>query len=444
MQRDLDGSRSSLVFRRRLAARLVALGAPTALAAASACNGGYGGLTPLPTVMSTDTSGSSGGLRSATGTGGQAPSTSSSTGTGGTGGGAGGAGGSPPTACIPRPTDVPDCPAAAASETLNAFDSLCDAGWEPVPLSAVPSADPTQCCYVVQPELCGAAGRPFLVDEQARVAEATFGAPDEGWQAASRPSVDGLSAEDRAALTTAWAADALLEHASVASFSRLSLALMAAGAPSDLVELAHKAALDEVRHAQLCFGLASAYAEVAVGPGAFPFGKSVHVPTTLAEIAVSAVVEGCVGETVAAVVAAEQLARATDPAVRAALTEIAADEARHAELAWKTVAWAVQAGGAEVRSAAARALFDAIAGSVAQRRARDAAPPASEPPPVALAAHGRLDEATIAKVAAAAMTEVVAPAAWAVFHESDASEATACAVGETPIPPSAGKLGDRH
>ena len=56
-----------------------------------------------------------------------------------------------------------------------------------------------------------------------------------------------------------------------------------------------------------------AYAGEEVAPGPFPLGGEVHVAASLAELAASTVKEGCVGETVAAVVAAEQLARATDP-----------------------------------------------------------------------------------------------------------------------------------
>jgi hypothetical protein len=96
--------------------------------------------------------------------------------------------------------------------------------------------------------------------------------------------------------------------------------------------------------------------------------------------------------------------------VRAALAEIAADEARHAELAWKTVAWAVGAGGEEARAAVARALFGALAGS---RRTPAARRGATGPTP--MERHGRLETATAASIAASAMAELVAPAAWALF-----------------------------
>jgi hypothetical protein len=138
----------------------------------------------------------------------------------------------------------------------------------------------------------------------------------------------------------------------------------------------------------------------------------VRLGASLAEIAASTVAEGCVGETVAAVVAAEQRARATDPAVRAALAQIAADEARHAELAWRTVAWALRAGGSEVRAAVTRALGAALDGD----RGAEGVPPgtASVSSEVA-AAHGILDAATRAAVVARAMAEVVLPCARALL-----------------------------
>jgi hypothetical protein len=195
-------------------------------------------------------------------------------------------------------------------------------------------------------------------------------------------------------LAEAWTRDALLEHASVASFGRFALELLGAGAPPSLVADAHRAALDEVQHARLCFGLASAYAGEDIGPGAFDFGRGVAVEADLADIAVRTFLEGCAGETFGAVLAAEALAAATDPAVRAVLAVIAEDEARHAELAWRAVAWAVEAGGAPVREAL-----------------RDA-----------LDAHGRLDAAAVRATIERTLREVVLPCAHGLLAGEPARE----------------------
>jgi hypothetical protein len=305
--------------------------------------------------------------------------------------------------------DAGPCPSDQA-EVLALFQALrCPRGFEPGTIVSGPlsPATPGECCYEVVLTICGPGGRPYLEGgvallgpvERLRVADPR----EASWRAGDRPSVEDLRASDREALASAWAEDALREHASVASFARAALALMAVGAPADLVARTHQAAIDEVRHARLCFMLASAYAGHEIAPGRFPIGDRVSLPTSLVDIAASAAAEGCVGETVAAVLAAEQLAHATDPAVRAALTVIAEDEARHAELAWATVAWAVRAGGDEVRASVARVFSAAVKGAASDER--DASVSA------ALRAHGRLGAAKTSRVAERALARVIAPAA---------------------------------
>jgi len=224
--------------------------------------------------------------------------------------------------------------------------------------------------------------------------------------------MDGLSAAQRTALSEAWARDGLLEHASVASFGRFAMELLAVGAPSDLLEMAHQAALDEVRHARLTLGLASAYAGENIAPSPFPFGGRVEVSSHLADIAARAVKEGCVGETLASVLAAEQLGQATDPAVRGVLSVIAEDEARHAELAWRVVAWAITVGGGEVRRAVAEAFAEALLGQ------GELAAEASIAQEEGLEAHGRLSGPVLRATLARAMDEVVRPAVVALLGEN--------------------------
>jgi hypothetical protein len=66
-------------------------------------------------------------------------------------------------------------------------------------------------------------------------------------------------------------------------------------------------------------------------------------------VARAALVEGCIGETLAAVVALEQAQHASDGPIRAALLEVAEDETRHAELAFRFVVWALARGGQRLR-----------------------------------------------------------------------------------------------
>ena len=412
-------------FRAQLALRILGVLEAATLALAPGCGG-------------TGASASAGTTHGAGGGGGAAAVTATGAGTGGatTGAGSTSAGfnlfdaGLPDSTvgvplmmmaqeCLHWPPSMGSCPTDHPTIIALLKDPMCPTGWDAAKVDSGPTVDATgQCCYVVELELCAIAGRPYLVGGRARVAAPERSASGSGWNLGQGPKLDGLTGEDRAALAAAWTSDALLEHASVASFARFSLALMAAGAPADLVELAHQAALDEIRHARLCFALATAYAGEAVAPGPFPLGGEVHVGSDLAALAVSTVREGCIGETIAAVLAAEQLARATDPAVRAALELIAADEACHAELAWRTVAWAVRVGDREVRAAVERALKAALAEGC---RAPAAAATGSD----AMAAHGRLDAPTAAQVVASAMVDIVAPAARALLRRADPTPAEA-------------------
>lgn len=207
-----------------------------------------------------------------------------------------------------------------------------------------------QCCFEITTEelFCAVPGRPYSHAGEVRLAELGDGG---GWLAPI-DTIDAasLSASERTRLADKWANDGLAEHASVASFARFALQLMAVGAPSDLVALAQRAALDEVEHARLAFAVASAYAGRQVGPGPFPVAEG-GMAVTLAELAAATAAEGCINETLSTLRAHAELANTTDPAVRAVLTRIVADETRHAELAWRTVAWAIRTGGADVRRA---------------------------------------------------------------------------------------------
>lgn len=402
----------TFAFRKDLARRLFGvalLSAPATVALASGCgsdvetpgNAGGGGNSSSSTgfggigsgdmdYTATDCfawpqagTGGAGGVGGAGGTGGMG-------GAGGAGGMAGADGG------------VPACPSQQEAEPYIG-GITCDGE-----VQSAGTFENGQCCYTVLHYACGV-GRPYLEDGRARTA-ATAPPSDARapWSAGGLlPDVSGLSPSVRAALAAAWKGDGLLEHASIASFGRFALELLAVGAPAHLIELAHQASLDEIRHARLCLGLATAYGDAPVAPGPFPFAGRVEVASDLADIAARAVREGCIGETLAAVLAAEQLARATEPAVRAALAVIAEDEARHAELAWRTVAWALEEGGAAVRAAVTNAFTEAMA-----QRLEIAESGAYEE---ALADHGRLDAASTREALSRAMADVVRPAAEALL-----------------------------
>ena len=131
-----------------------------------------------------------------------------------------------------------------------------------------------------------------------------------------------------------------MEQASIASFARFSLQLLALGAPSELVERCNQALADETEHAKLCFQLASSYAGQPLGPGPLDIDGSLRC-VSLAEIVDLVLAEGCFGETSAALEALEAADTATDPVVRDVYAKIARDEQRHAELAFRFLRWAL-------------------------------------------------------------------------------------------------------
>lgn len=103
-----------------------------------------------------------------------------------------------------------------------------------------------------------------------------------------------------------------MEHASVAAFARFTLELLALGAPASLVDAASSAMADEVRHARSCFGLATYYSGAVVGPGPLPVGGALTDVELLHTVEL-AVLEGCIGETSAALEAAWAADAATEP-----------------------------------------------------------------------------------------------------------------------------------
>lgn len=210
------------------------------------------------------------------------------------------------------------------------------------------------------PEVCAVAGRcldkppPVVVGAKPQL-EARAAPVVEGgdWSVAAGPGDP-----DRA---EAWQRMACAEHASIASFARLTLQLLALGAPADLLADVQQAALDEVEHARLAFGMASRFAGRAVQPGPFPLPRDVVGSLDLADLAEAAVREGCLGETVGAFLARERCGSLTDPTERAVLERVVKDETRHAGLSWRLVAWLMAEGGEPVRARVQAAFAEPFA-----------------------------------------------------------------------------------
>ncbi|WP_223636081.1 hypothetical protein [Corallococcus sp. EGB] len=122
-------------------------------------------------------------------------------------------------------------------------------------------------------------------------------------------------------------------------------------------------ALDEVRHSRRCFALARAYPGLPWSAGAIPelAQERPQQPgpdegDAWARLVRGSLLEGCLGEGLAASVAGEASRRASGPVVRETLAVISEDEGRHAELAWDIIAFAPERGGGKARQALRQAL----------------------------------------------------------------------------------------
>jgi hypothetical protein len=249
-----------------------------------------------------------------------------------------------------------------------------------------------------------ACGRPFIVEHAPRLAavvgsDAWLGAPEvAGIELPSDPEVARRLAEH-------WTHIGLMEHASVAAFARFTLQLLGLGAPLGLVQSSTEAQADETRHAALAFQMASLYGAVPVGPAPLDLRGALD-DLSLADVLRTTIAEGCVGETRAALEAAEAARVATVPGVKRALERIAADESGHAALAWRVVKWIL--GEHPELASVAEAEFARVA----------------SPAPVVLCgpgrapllAHGLLDTGTLGRIHASAAREVIAPCAQALLN----------------------------
>lgn len=405
-----DRSRFRFLLDQRIrrAIGLGAMAAPVALGAASACGG-----EAVVDVLGQGGSSSSASSSSSTSSSSSASSSGSCT----VGSSSGGTI-SQQSVCLPSSQPCPADEASASvpiNQALQATccsepDYLCD---ELISVDCGPYATSEgNCCFVITSEelLCGVPGRPLVGAQGPILAQPRR---TTSWQSALSPSVDALPSAERALLAEHWTEVALAEHASIASFGHAALELLAAGAPAELVEAAHHAAIDEVHHARLAFALATAYDGSTIGPSALPLQDALAPRADLPNLALRTFLDGCVNETLAAMLAAELRDGASDPAVREVLDAVAEEEAVHAELAWRTVAWALREGGDPVRRALVEASDQLDASPIhfgrtpAKVGAHDRA---------LLARHGLIDRPSSDALVRKGLADVVAPCARALLE----------------------------
>lgn len=215
-----------------------------------------------------------------------------------------------------------------------------------------------------------------------------------------------LAAATQPALRTrvaeAWTRAAQFEHASIASFDRFALQLLALGAPPALLEDAHRAALDEIEHARLSFRVASIYAGRPLGPGPLPIAAAMFSDFSLETVLRTTVEEGCVGETLAAARAETLREHVRGSALRTVFDVVCRDEAKHAALAFQLARWSLEVFGSSARDTIERSFEDALA------RLRSVTPAgASEPE---LFVHGQASELDRHVMDLRALSQVIEPA----------------------------------
>jgi hypothetical protein len=202
----------------------------------------------------------------------------------------------------------------------------------------------------------GAWGRPLRVRGRQLHPELRLGSD---WTQGDRPDPRGLDEPTRAALEALWLHDAQKEHASVPAFARLSWLLAAVGAPAELLEWSHRAAMEEIAHTRLCFALAAGYGRRSFTVEPMPdllLGGLDLKGQPLEVMAIESVTDGCQLEDFNADVAAACAAVCEEPVTRRVLEQIAREERSHAEFSWAMVEWLLGRDAKVVRAAITSAL----------------------------------------------------------------------------------------
>lgn len=172
-----------------------------------------------------------------------------------------------------------------------------------------------------------------------------------------------LTDAERARLAATWMRRSEAEYLAVSTFSVLAIDLTAAMAPADVLSLCLRAAIDEIRHAEMCLRMASIYS----GEQPMPKPAMSSLPDDpsrpkLHQALANTMLVSCVSETYATTVLTATRELTKDPVAQAVLTSIYSDEVMHARLGWSYMRYAIEAGGQGVIDAAAAMLPRALRG----------------------------------------------------------------------------------
>ena len=138
-----------------------------------------------------------------------------------------------------------------------------------------------------------------------------------------------------------WTRTAFSEYASAAAFAEIAAALLAAGAPIDLIAAAGDFVVDELVHAEVAARLAAALGgAVALEVELTRLVRPARAAAPVVRAAELIVRTSCVGEALTVPVLKVARELAGSPLVARALARIAADEAAHAQLGGWFLDWA--------------------------------------------------------------------------------------------------------
>jgi len=258
------------------------------------------------------------------------------------------------------------CASLCGMMGCGAADGACPAPDEPMPDEAMPVDEepileqlPPPEVYVIDGAIA-VDGRPFTDYEgttkmadalQSDMQPIRWSASAEGEEKAAIQ----LSQSRRSELADEWKHRAVGEHSSIASFAAFAIALMTNQAPPDLVQASLVAAMDELRHAQTSFEMASLLSGSTIEPSALPASQH-DFQENLTTLAAGVAKEGCVDETLSALVLAASVDQiqqgddAADPTMKflaEKTTQIAKEEGSHSVLAWRTIHWVCSMDGEE-------------------------------------------------------------------------------------------------
>lgn len=154
------------------------------------------------------------------------------------------------------------------------------------------------------------------------------------------PTIDALSASERDAVGAVWSSRAAKELATAQTFAMMFAGLAPRAVEAQIAWIAARAIGDEVRHAEICRHVASAYRRLPEGWPTAPILDAPQPGTAGPELTSTllVVLHCCMNETIACAFVRACQDDARGPLTRAALREILRDEIDHARLGWAHLA----------------------------------------------------------------------------------------------------------